>query len=204
MKIALDAMGGDNGIPANVKGAIDACKKWSDLEVILVGDEPHLRTALKKFRGSNNSSLSIHHTTSLVEMHESPVEACRAKPDASVMVCARLLSEGKADAMVSAGNSGATMTSSLFHLRRIPGISRPAIATVLPTISGECIVLDMGANVDCKPKHLLQFAIMGAVYSQAIFKKKNPTVGLLSIGERRGKGKRAYLRNPSFIEKQRN
>src|SRR5205823_278096 len=99
-----------------------------------------------------------------------------------------LVAEGAADGMVSAGNSGATMAASLFHLRRLEGISRPAIATILPTLTGHCVILDMGANVDCKPKHLLQFAAMGTVYHEAMFKRPNPTVGLLSIGEEENKG----------------
>jgi glycerol-3-phosphate acyltransferase PlsX len=104
------------------------------------------------------------------------------------MVCAELVSDGKAHGMVSAGNSGATMTAALLRFKRIEGISRPAIATTLPTLTGQCVMLDMGANVDCKPKHLLQFAVMGSVYFEAMFKKKNPRVGLLSIGEEENKG----------------
>jgi phosphate acyltransferase len=188
MRIALDAMGGDNGPSVNVLGAIHACREWQDMEIILVGDRERLGRELRNHGAEGKYPITIQHAAEIVGMHESPVEACRAKPDASIMVCARLVAEGKADGMVSAGNSGATMTASLFHLRRLEGISRPAIATILPTVDGQCVMLDMGANVDCKPKHLLQFAVMGAVYHEAIFKKSNPTVGLLSIGEEEGKG----------------
>jgi phosphate acyltransferase len=188
MRIALDAMGGDKGPSINVQGAIDACKEWPDLEVVLVGDEKRLAAEMKPFHLNSHVALRVHHAPTVVEMHESPVEGCRSKPDSSIMVCAKLVSEGKVDGMVSAGNSGATMTASLIHLRRLEGISRPAIATTLPTLTGQCVMLDMGANVDCKPKHLLQFAIMGSVYHHAIFKVPNPRVGLLSIGEEETKG----------------
>jgi len=200
MRIALDAMGGDAGTPPNVEGAIDACRIWPGMEVVLVGDEDTITTELKKHKAVNRLPLSIQPATQTVGMHESPVEACRSKPDASIMVCAKLLSEGKVDGLVSAGNSGATMTASLFHLKRIEGISRPAIATIIPTISGHCVMLDMGANVDCKPKHLLQFAVMGSVYFHIMFKKERPTVGLLSIGEEEGKGNELTLETHTLLK----
>lgn len=188
MKIALDAMGGDHGVPVNVQGAINACQSWSEVEVLLVGDEKILSHELKRQAAKSTLPIKLFHAPTMVDMHESPVEACRSKPDSSIMLCARLQAEGQVDAFVSAGNSGATMAASLLHLRRLEGISRPAIATILPTLDGHCVMLDMGANVDCKPKHLLQFAVMGSVYHEAIFKKKHPSVGLLSIGEEEGKG----------------
>jgi phosphate acyltransferase len=200
MRIALDAMGGDLGPPINVHGALQACKEWPELEVILVGDQNRLSSELKAAHPSSHSKIRIHHASELVGMHESPVEACRAKPDSSIMVCARLVAEGHADGMVSAGNSGATMTASLFHLRRLEGISRPAIATMLPTLHGQCVMLDMGANVDCKPKHLLQFAVMGAVYHEAMFKRTRPKVGLLSIGEEEGKGNELTLETHHLLK----
>ncbi len=188
MKIALDAMGGDLGASINVQGAIEACKEWSDVEVILVGDQKRLSQELKSLNVNPNLPIHVQHAADMVGMHESPVEACRTRPDSSIMVSAKLVADGKANALVSAGNSGATMAASLLHLRRLEGISRPAIATILPTLDGHCVMLDMGANMDCKPKHLLQFAVMGSVYYEAIFKKINPTVGLLSIGEEENKG----------------
>ncbi len=181
-------MGGDLGPSINVQGAIEACQAWRDLEVVLVGDQNRLAKELKALNTNSRLPIEIRHASEVVGMHESPVEACRSKPESSIMVSARLLSEGIVDGLVSAGNSGATMAASLFHLRRLEGISRPAIATILPTLNGHCVMLDMGANVDCKPKHLLQFAVMGSVYSSLMFKKSNPTVGLLSIGEEENKG----------------
>ncbi len=200
MKIALDAMGGDRGISVNVQGAIQACQEYPDIEVILVGDEAQIKAELSRFDISKNCRISIHHASELVGMHESPAESCRAKPDSSIMVCAKLHAAGTVDGLVSAGNSGATMAASLFHLKRLEGISRPAIATIIPTMDGHCVMLDMGANVDCKPKHLVQFAVMGAVYHEAIFKSKRPTVGLLSIGEEESKGNELTLETHQLLK----
>src|SRR5258708_7725204 len=140
MKIALDAMGGDLGPPVNVQGAINACREWPELEVVLVGDQSRLIRELKPFNLNSHIAIRVHHASTLVDMHESPVEGCRSKPDSSIMICAKLLSEGAVDGMVSAGNSGATMTASLLHLRRIEGISRPAIAAIMPTLTGQCVM----------------------------------------------------------------
>jgi len=188
IKVALDAMGGDAGPSINVEGAVQACQEWKDLEVVLVGEKQILTREIQRVNPPSSLPISIHHSPTMVGMHESPVEACRSKPESSIMMCAKLLADGKVDAIVSAGNSGATMTASLLHVRRLEGISRPAIATIFPTVSGQCVMLDMGANVDCKPKHLLQFAVMGSVYYEAVFKNSRPRVGLLSIGEEEGKG----------------
>src|SRR4051812_19175457 len=115
MKIALDAMGGDNGPPVNVRGAVLACQEWQDMEVILVGDKAALENELSQAHRGRSLPITIHHAADIVGMHESPVESCRSKPDASIMVCARLVAEGQADGLVSAGNSGATATASFFH-----------------------------------------------------------------------------------------
>jgi len=131
---------------------------------------------------------SIQHASSVVGMHEKPAEACRGKKDSSIMVAADLVSQGKADGLVSAGNSGATMAACLWHLRRLPGVSRPAIAATFPTLTGVAVVVDVGANVDCKAKHLLQFAVMGSLYAGGALGMTNPRVGLLTIGEEEGKG----------------
>ncbi|MCG3203416.1 MAG: Phosphate acyltransferase [Elusimicrobia bacterium] len=200
MRIALDAMGGDLGPAINVQGAIEACKEIPGLEVVLVGNQHKLHKILKPHHLKPHTKLDIHHADDVVGMHESPVEACRSKPDSSIMVCAKLVADGTVNGLVSAGNSGATMTASLFQLKRLEGISRPAIATILPTLTGHCVMLDMGANMDCKPKHLLQFAVMGSVYFQAMFKKPNPTVGLLSIGEEEGKGNELTLETHSLLK----
>lgn len=187
-RIALDAMGGDRGLPVNVEGALLA-KKETDHQIILVGDESLIRQELAR-HGAQDAFL-IRHAATVIGMHEKPAEACRTKKDSSIMVCAQMVAEGQADAMISAGHSGAAMAASLWHLKRLPGVSRPAIATIFPTLDGSCVVLDMGANVDCKPKHLFQFAVMGSIYARALLGIERPRVGLLTIGEEEGKGNEA-------------
>jgi glycerol-3-phosphate acyltransferase PlsX len=186
MRIALDAMGGDNAPDVTLQGALEATETWN-CEVILVGPKTRLEAELKRFN-ARRLPVTIEDAPDVVGMSEAPVEACRAKPRSSIMRAAALHAEGKAQALVSAGNSGAAMTAALFHLKRLPGVSRPAIAIVMPTLTGRCVVLDMGANVDCKPKHLTQFAVMGSIYAQEVLGLQNPRVGLLSIGEEEGKG----------------
>jgi glycerol-3-phosphate acyltransferase PlsX len=184
-RIALDAMGGDHGLPVNIEGALLA-RQELDHEIILVGDRPLIEQELAH-RGHPNAFL-IQHAPRVIGMHEKPADACRSKKDSSIMVCSELVAQGKADAFISAGNSGATMAAALWHLRRLPGVSRPAIATLMPTLVGNAVVLDVGANVDCKPKHLLQFAVMGSIYARAILDIPIPPGGALD--HRGGGGKR--------------
>lgn len=197
IRIALDAMGGDRGLPVNVEGALLA-KKEMGHEILLVGDQKMIEQELSH-HGAAGQFL-IHHAPTVIGMHEKPAEACRAKKDSSIMQCAEIVSQGKADALISAGNSGATMAASLWHLRRLPGVSRPAIAAIFPTLEGNAVLLDVGANVDCKPKHLLQFAIMGSVYSRAVFGIASPRVGLLTIGEEEGKGNELTVQTHPLLQ----
>jgi phosphate acyltransferase len=178
-------MGGDFGVPATIEGALHA-KKETPYEIILVGDEAIIHRELKHHNAAG--AFPVVHAATVVGMHEKPAEACRSKRDSSIMVCAQLVKEGRADALFSAGNSGATMAAALLQLGRIKGVARPAIATIMPTLSGSTVLLDMGANVDCKPRHLLQFAIMGSIYAQSVLNVDHPTVGMLTIGEEEGKG----------------
>ena len=134
-------------------------------------------------------------------MEDSPAQGCRQKPNSSIMVAARLVAEKQADAVVSAGNSGATMAAALWHMRRLPHVSRPAITTFLPTLTGFCVLADAGANVDCKPKHLLQFAIMGSQVMKLVFGRSAPKVGILSIGEEATKGNELTLAAAELIKK---
>ena len=187
MTIALDAMGGDGSPSIEVEGAILAAKEYN-AEIILVGDEKQLRSEIEKHGSSSDLPLSICHASQRVEMHESPVSVLRRKKDSSIAVATNLVQEGKASAVVSAGHSGATMAAALFILGPIKGVERPAIATILPTLEGVSIMLDVGANVDCKPKHLFQFAIMGHAYAKKMMHRENPRIGLLSIGEEDSKG----------------
>ena len=191
MRIALDAMGGDHAPAVTVEGAVLAAKSSKD-EIILVGPKALLEAELAKHT-LKTGRLSIHNADEVIGMDEQPAQAVRQKKDSSMVVAAKLAAEGKADAFVSAGNSGATMASALLNMKRLPGVSRPAILTVFPTISGVCAMLDVGANVDCKPKHLLQFAIMGSVYMKETFAIERPRVGLLSIGEEETKGNELTL-----------
>jgi glycerol-3-phosphate acyltransferase PlsX len=187
MRIALDAHGGDFGLKPNIEGALLAAKKLPH-EIILVGRDPEIREELRRHGAEEPERIRIVHAPQLVDMAGEPVEECRAKPDSSLMVGAGLVHEGKADAFVSAGNSGAIMVASLLKMKRIPGVIRPAIAAPLPTFKGTTVLLDAGANMDCKPWHLAQFAVMGSIYMKSLFHIENPSVGLLSIGEEETKG----------------
>jgi glycerol-3-phosphate acyltransferase PlsX len=186
LHIALDAMGGDLGPEEMVAGAILATRT-TDIEVTLLGDENRLRPILTE---QNDSSSRIHlvHTTQVVDMDESPFDAIRKKKDSSIVRAFTLHKEGKVDAVVSAGNSGATMAAAIRLLGRLEHISRPGIAGIFPTLKGPVVMMDVGANVDCRPQHLFQFAIMAAAFSQVLFGTPQPRVGLLSIGEEGGKG----------------
>jgi glycerol-3-phosphate acyltransferase PlsX len=187
MKIAVDAMGGDNAPHAIVAGAVQAAKEYG-VGIIMVGIEPSIRAELKKHPHAQSLPIEIRNATEVVDMLDSPVTVFRRKKDSSIRVANELVKSGEAVAVISAGHTGAAMATSLFVLGKLEGIERPAIATFMPTIKGTSIILDMGANVDCKPNHLLQFAIMGEVFAKSLLKIPSPRVGLLSIGEEETKG----------------
>ena len=188
MKIALDALGGDYGAKPNVLGALKAAKKLH-MDIILVGDEAVLRRELGALGYKDvPKHLSIVHAPETIDMGAEPAKECRTKKDASIVFFANFVRKGKADAFVSAGHSGAAMVAALFGLGRIKGVHRPAIATPMPTYKGVSLLLDGGANADCKPIHLLQFAVMGSAYMQKVFDIPAPSVGVLSIGEEETKG----------------
>ncbi len=187
MKIAVDAMGGDNAPHAVVAGAIEAAAEYG-VSIILVGIEQTVQKELDKYPQAQTLPLEIRNATEVVDMLDSPATVFRRKKNSSIRVANDLVKSGEAVAVVSAGHSGAAMTTSLFVLGPIEGVERPAIATFMPSIKGTSIILDMGANVDCKPNHLLQFAVMGDVYAKYLLKIHNPRVGLLSIGEEETKG----------------
>ncbi|MFZ5651236.1 MAG: phosphate acyltransferase PlsX [Bacillota bacterium] len=188
MKIAVDAMGGDYAPREIVAGALEAAR--DGIEVILVGDSDSI---LKELGNSRRDSIEIVHTTETIAMGEQPATAVRKKKDSSIVRSVRLVKEGRASAFVCAGSTGAVMAASLLGVGRIKGIDRPAIASVLPGEKGRTVLLDVGANVDCKPKHLLQFGIMGYLYAEKILGVKNPRVGLLSVGEEESKGNELTL-----------
>ena len=187
MKVALDAMGGDYAPSVNIEGAIETVNGCNDINVILVGDEAVIRNELKNKKYSPDR-ISIKHASQVVEMHESPTVAIRKKKDSSIKIGVELVKTGKADAFVSAGHSGVVMATSLLLLGKSKGVLRPAIATQMPNLKDTFILLDVGANVDCKPEHLLQFAIMGNTYCRLILGRPVPNVALLSIGEEDTKG----------------
>jgi phosphate acyltransferase len=186
MKIAVDAMGGDNAPKVEVAGAVAAARDFS-IPIILVGDRDKLAAELSQ-HDTSGLDITIKHATEVVGMHDSASDAIRKKKDSSIRVAFELVKSGDADAVVSAGNSGATMAAGMFVLKRLNGIDRPAIAQVFPTLLGHTVILDIGGNVDCKPVHLVQFAIMGEVYARHVLGVKKPLVGLLSNGEEESKG----------------
>ncbi len=186
LRVALDAMGGDNAPAVEVEGAVAACREFG-IPVTLVGDQERLTAELARHT-TDGLDIDIFHASEVVGMHDSASDAVRKKRNSSVRLAFELVKEGKACAAVSAGNSGATMAAGMFVLRRIKGIERPAIAQVFPTLKGMTLVLDVGGNVDCKPIHLAQFAILGEVYARYAMGIANPTVGLLSNGEEDSKG----------------
>jgi glycerol-3-phosphate acyltransferase PlsX len=188
MRLALDAMGGDYAPATTVEGAIEALREYEDLSVVLIGDETEIKEELDK-KDCAGLQISIKHASEVVGMDESPLKALRRKKDSSIRVAIDLVKAGGADAMVSAGNSGVVMATALYVLGKLPRVERPAIAAVMPSLHKDhFLLLDAGANVDCKPLHLYQFAVMGEAYARFIFGIEKPRVGLLGIGEEDAKG----------------
>ena len=189
VRIALDAMGTDTAPTAEVAGAVSALKSAeSDFEIILVGDSAVVQTELAKHTGFPSDRLSIVHASERVLPGESPSTVLRRKPDSSIAIGVGLHKDGRADAFISAGSTGAVMAASLFILRPLEGVDRPAIGTVVPSAGGPLLLLDAGANVDCKPHQLVQFARLGKVYAQDLMGIADPRIGLLNIGEEPKKG----------------
>ena len=186
--VALDAMGGDVGPDVVVPAALSALEQHDDLNIILVGDQAVLNPATKRYKASGHGRLQVHHASQSVEMDEPPSHALRSKKDSSMRVAINLVSDGTADACVSAGNTGALMATARFVLKMLPGIDRPAICTALPSYSAHTWMLDLGANVDCDAEHLLQFAVMGSVLARAVDNNEHPRIGLLNVGEEEIKG----------------
>lgn len=185
MRIAVDAMGGDYAPQEIVAGAYESARQVS-FEIVLVGDTEQIEAHLS--RRGRPSNLHIHHASQVITMEDSPVMAIRRKRDSSLVVAAKLVKEGKADALVSMGNTGAVGVVAKLLWGSLPYVDRPAIATVLPTYTGRCVLLDSGATVDCSPRQLLDFALMGQIYAAQVLEIPNPRVGLLNIGEEATKG----------------
>ena len=191
MKILLDAMGGDNGPDANIKGAVRAINQIK-AELILIGKEDVIKAKIKEFYGKTAEEISprlkIHNATETIEMEDTPTLAIKRKKDSSMVVGFRMLKEGEGDVFISAGNSGALLTGATLLIGRIKGIDRPALAGILPSYKGRLMLIDCGSNTNCKPINLLQFAQMATIYNRNTFGIEHPTVGLLNIGTEETKG----------------
>ena len=199
MTIILDAMGSDTYPEPEILGSLEAAKITKE-EIILVGNEDIIRPKLEQL-APNNQLLSVHHAPEVVEMWDKPVESARSKPNNSMAVGVKLLKEKKGDAFVTAGNTGGAMFNALRVLGRIKGVQRPALSGIFPTRKEPCIVVDIGANADCRPDFLLQFALMGSVYAKYALNKNNPRIGLLSNGEEAGKGNELAKETYKLLEK---
>jgi phosphate acyltransferase len=202
IRIALDAMGGDFAPVSEVQGAVSALRAGGNrFHVVLVGNEEAIRAELAK-TDSSGLSLSIVPASDVITMHDSPVAALKQKPNSSLVVGMTLHKEGKADAFVSAGNTGAVTAASTLILGRVQGVSRPTIGAVFPSQNGPTLVVDAGAVSDCKPHFLFEFGVMGSLYAELVLRKKNPRVGLLNIGEEASKGnEQAHEAYKIFMEK---
>jgi len=198
--VCVDAMGGDQAPRSEIAGAVETVRNHPALNIILVGPAEKIDAELKK-HDYDKKRIRIHHCREVIGMHESPTEAIKKKTDSSIVVGLKLHKDREADAFISTGNTGAVMASSLLILGRIANVSRPTIGSVFPTEEGTSIVFDVGANVDSKPVHLLEFAAMGSVYAREIFGVRNPRVALLNIGEESTKGDSLTTEAYQLLEK---
>lgn len=199
MRIAVDAMGGDYAPGEIIKGALQALTLNKILHIILVGNEEQVKQHIPN--GIDQSRVSIVHCSEVIAMDEHPALAYRKKKDASISVATRLVKENKAEAVVSAGSTGAQMVAGLFGLGRIEGVDRPAIGTVFPTLKGPKLLLDAGANADCKPENLVQFARMGNVYTKKVLGITEPQIALVSIGEEPAKGNELTIKAHELLKR---
>ncbi len=186
MKIIIDAMGGDHAPHAPIEAGVQAAKVL-DVDIVFVGKTDVLQAELRKYQYPAEK-IRIVHAETLISNHEEPAKAVRSKKDSSIVVAANLLKDGEGDALLSMGNTGALLAAGLLIVGRIKGILRPALATLLPSAKGPKMLIDAGANTNCKPENLVQFGIMGSLYMSGVMDIKNPTVGLMSNGEEEGKG----------------
>ena len=188
VRVALDAMGGDRAPRAVVEGALLALERLPQVSLSLVGDETILRATLRELGGSEGDRLAVVHASEALGMAENPVAGLKSKPDNSISRALREVQEGRAAAMFSAGNTGGVVAAATMHLERIRGVKRPGIAVPFPTLQGACLVIDVGANINCRPSHLLHYAHMASAYACAVLGVEKPRVGMLNIGEEEEKG----------------
>ena len=200
MRIALDAMGSDSYPVPDVAGAVLAAQEWRDDEVILVGQADAINRQLEDV-DTKGLNLEIVDAPQVIEMEDEPAWAAREKRESSMHIGMGLVRDGRADGFVSAGNTGGVLTVATLHtLKRIRGVKRPALAAILPLPAGRFVTLDIGANADCKPEYLVQFAVMGSVYATALLGRSDPSVALLSNGEERGKGNQLVKETTKLLE----
>ncbi len=199
MKIVVDAMGGDNAPEAVVEGSIEAAGEYEDIEVILTGPEDRIKGLLPADR-SLRERMEIIDCQQVINMDEKPAKALRRKDDTSIGRAADLLHNKEAEALVSAGNTGASLAAGILKVGRISGIKRPAIATLFPSKKEPSLILDMGANANCQAEYLPQYAIMGEIYARNILGRDNPRLGLMNVGEEKGKGNKMIDRAHELIE----
>jgi glycerol-3-phosphate acyltransferase PlsX len=200
VRLAIDAMGGDYAPREVVRGAVAARDALPEDEIILVGDQEAIRRELQA-AGASADRLTIVHTTQLVGMADPPVEAIRKKPDSSMRRATELMARGQADAVVSAGNTGAFVAAAHMVVKRLPGVRRPGISVVFPTFHGPVVLIDVGANVDSRPIHLLQYGLMANLYAHKVIGIENPRIGILSIGEEDEKGNMLAIEARRLLEK---
>jgi len=201
LKIAVDAMGGDKAPEEIIKGVVSAVNQFDDIKCILTGKENKIKSILNEL-AYNENSIEVVEAKQTVTMKDKPSRVLRRKKDSSLVVCTNLVKENKAEALISAGNTGAVMAAGIFNIGRVSEVKRPPIATIFPSKIGKTVVLDAGANVDSKPQHLIQFAIMGQIYAEQVLNINNPRVGLLSIGEEKEKGNKLNTETYEMLEKE--
>ena len=197
--VAIDCMGGDHGPHVTVPAALDCLRRSEGVNIILVGLRDVITAELRKLKAESEPRMAVQHASETVDMDESPAAALRGKKDSSMRVAVNLVKDGTAHACVSAGNTGALMAISRFVLKTLPDIERPAICSVLPTLTGHTYMLDLGANVDCTAEHLLQFGVMGATLVSSVEDKQQPSIGLLNIGEEDIKGNEVVKRAAELL-----
>ena len=202
MRLIVDAFGGDNAPYEIVKGCTVAVRE-NDCEIILVGKEEEIKTILEEFEYPKEK-ITIYNADEVIGGCEVPTTAIREKKNSSLVVGLELLKSGTGDAFITAGNTGAYLAGAFRYLGRIKGVKRPALTTVMPTANGACVVLDVGANADCKPEFLQQFAVMGSVYAESVLQVKNPKVGLINIGVEEAKGNELMKTTHSLLKEEKN
>ena len=200
VKLAIDAMSGDHGTPVTVRAALSCLQAHDDLELILVGDETVLNASLKTHSEVYSQRLKVQHASEVVAMDELPSKALRQKKDSSMRVAVDLLKQGRVEAVISAGNTGALMATARFVLKTLPGIDRPAIVSPIPAVRGQVHMLDLGANVDSTPEQLFQFAVMGSALITAMQGVDKPSIALLNIGSEEIKGNETIKQAASLLQ----